>query len=123
MSNENENVASIQREILAKEQAKEIARQQKLARDVRDQIAKAGHYNPANDPGYIYEPYPKWIVHNGKELIVRTKEEHDQIIGRKTEPAKAVEVDISALAQHVETAKQKRKYTRKQPVVLPQNLE
>ena len=122
-----DDILDIQRALVNHERAKQIATQQKLAKDIRSQIARSGQYNPESDPVYEYVEFPKWarITIDGKliEKIVNTKSEENEFLGIKEAPAKQATVDIAALAQP-EIAKAKRGRPPKAASIdLPANLE
>lgn len=127
----DEDFVSIQRELVARERAKEMVKQGRLKRDVRSQMSRSGWYNPEGDglpDGWEPQLYPTW-VHlkqadgSTRSVIANNKQEHDELLGRKPEAAKPATVDVAALAMPQEV-KQKRKYTKRSaPAPLPQNLE
>lgn len=104
-----------------------LAHQKRLLRntkDIRKEIAHGAHYEPEDDPPYVYRPYPKWVTPEGGEpVIVNSKAEHDALLGVKAEPAKKTTVDVAALAKPDVVARAKRKYTKRAPTELPANLE
>lgn len=120
-----DDVISIQNQLVAKERAKRIAQENALKRDIRSQIAKGGGYNPDGDyPSTDYREFPKLIYRDGKPpVVVHSRKEEQELTGQKPEPAKPVTVDTNELAA-VEQVSTKRKYTKRQaPAPLPQNLE
>lgn len=120
---ELENAIEEQKRIVA---AHKSAREKKMIRntkDIRDEIAKGGHYEPKDDPIYEYQPYPKWVTVGDESHIVQSKQEHDALLGIKTEPAKAATVDIASLAQP-DAPRAKRKYTKRaEAAPLPATIE
>jgi hypothetical protein len=99
--------------------------QRKLQKDMRPMIARSGFYNPDGDKDYEYQRYPFIIRIDGKEVgIANNEAEEKAMLGVKQEPAKIAEVDISKLAHVAEEPKrEKRKYTKRETVKLPDNLE
>src|ERR1035437_4644550 len=98
--------------------------QAKLKRDIRPMIARSGFYNPENDSAPEYQHYPRWIdLPDGKKVVVKSEDEEKALLGITDKPAKAVDVDITNLAQPTEVHV-KRKYTKKAaPVALPADLK
>ena len=99
--------------------------QAKLKKDIRPMIARSGQYNPENDVSYEYQHYPRWIDIPGKaeRVVVKSEDEEKALLGITDKPAKAVDVDITNLAQQTEVHV-KRKYTKKAaPVALPADLK
>ena len=126
---ENDDFLEIQRQLVNAERAKAMAKAAKLKKDIRSQIARAGWYNPENDPVYEYHEYPKWIdlpeldeKGGHKRMIVQNADEEARFLGVKPKPAKSVSVDITQL-QQVEPMRVKRKYTKKVVQPLPPNLD
>lgn len=125
----NENIAAIQQQIVAGERAKQIAHQRQLAKDIRSEIARSGWYEPKNDPEYNYVPFPRWVeVWGGdgkkKDVLVQNAEEEKQVLGVKTEPAKAVTVDTNQLEKIVQAAPAKRgRPPKAKAAPLPPTLE
>ena len=119
----NEDVIAIQRDLADKFRAQEMAKQQRLKKDVRSQIAKAGHYNPDNDPVYEFHEFPKYVLVNGVQKVAHTKEEEDYYLGKEMAPPKKATVDIADLGQQqtVEVAKPKRGRPAK-ALPLPESL-
>ena len=100
-----------------------LREQEKLKRDIRPMIAKAGHYNPANDVPYEYQRYPLMVKVGDKEIKVYSKEEENMALGIRPEPAKKVDVDIANIPQ-TEAVHVKRKYTKRAaPLPLPADLK
>ena len=121
----NEDILQIQRGMVALERAKQIDKQNKLAKDIRSQIARNGFYNPEADPIYEYREFPKWITcPDGRKLIVNNKAEEAEHLGIKVEPAKTVTVDTNKLEGVTQAAPAKRGRPKKVAVApLPPNLD
>ena len=118
-------VAEIQREIVAEQQAKAIVDQRKNARDIRDRIARSGQYDPDKDPDYIYQPYPKWVDTPNGRMVVQNKDEHQRVLGLSVVKPEPVEVDVASLAQVEEpTAPRRgRPPKAKTETILPPNID
>src|ERR1035437_6727653 len=102
-----------------------LEHQKQLQRDIRPMIARSGQYNPEGDVPYEYQHYPRWIDVPGKteRVVVKSEDEEKALLGITDKPAKAVDVDITNLAQPTEVHV-KRKYTKKAaPVALPADLK
>ena len=121
----NENILEIQRDLVAMERAKAIAKADRLKKDIRSQIARNGFYNPEADPIYEYREFPKWITRpDGQKLIVNNKAEEAEHLGIKAEPARAVTIDTNQLEGVVQTAPAKRGRPKKVvPAPLPPDLD
>jgi hypothetical protein len=110
-------------EVFTKIQREYKEYQERLKRDIRPNIVRANGYNPERDFGaepFVPKPYPAWVhFKDGRSsVIVQSKEEHDALLGRKSEP-----VNIAHLAQ-AEPVRVKRKYTKRvAPQELPKNLD
>ena len=106
----NDDIIQIQRELADKYRAQQMAQQQRLKKDIRSQIAKAGHYNPDNDPVYEYREYPKYVMVNGVQKVANSRDEEDYFLGKEMTPPKKATVDIADLGQQqpVEVVKAKR---------------
>ena len=100
-----------------------LREQEKLRRDIRPMIAKAGHYNPANDVPYEYQRYPLMVRIGDKDIKVYSEEEENKVLGIIAKPAKKVDVDIANIPQPAEVHV-KRKYTKRAtPLPLPADLK
>ena len=130
---DQDDVINIQREIVAKFQAKAEVERRRNERDMRGRIARSGFYNPENDPDYVYVKYPRYvrdetdktIDKNGKILGIAQNEEEERILrGIPEKVAKSVEINIADLGKNVPTeVRVKRAYNKKpKPTQLPQNI-
>ena len=118
-----DDVLAIQRALVDRERAKQMAKANMLKRDIRGQIARSGQYNPDSDPQYVFHEYPKAVrLPNGTTATAFNKAEENFMIKHVDEPPKEVTVDIANLAQP-EAPREKRKYTKKASVELPANLD
>jgi nicotinamide mononucleotide (NMN) deamidase PncC len=113
----------IQRALVNHEKAKFLAKQARLQKDVRSQIARSGFYQPDNDPVYEFQPFPETVKVGDTEIIVFSQEEKDKVLGIKAEPAKKVDVDITQLVQEQTAVPVKRKYTKRVVMALPADLK
>ena len=123
-----DNILDVQRALVNHERAKRMAMMKKLEKDIRPTIARANGYNPDGDYiGTDYKPYPTW-VHikqpdgTTRSVVAQNKFEHDQLLGKKPEPAKIKTVEITEPEQ-AEPVKIRRGRPPKAKVELPQNLE
>ena len=121
---ETDNVLAIQRNIVALERAKQIAHQQKMKRDIRSQIARSGQYNPESDPPYVFQPYPKTVRKDGRDIIVKNAVEERHVLGLNDAPAKTVEVDVAGLMKDQEVPVVAKPRGRPKKIIqeLPPNL-
>lgn len=127
MPSEAENILEIQRNLVAKEKAKQIIQNEKLRKDVRPQIARANGYNPEDQyKDWEHKPYPTWVkLPNGDSVIANNKTEHDALLGTKHVKAESVSVNIETLGnQHPEQVKVRRgRPPKAKPVDLPKDLD
>ena len=100
-----------------------LREQEKLRRDIRPMIAKAGHYNPANDVPYEYQRYPLMVKVGDKEIKVYSKEEENMALGIRAEPAKKVDVDIANIQQPDKVAVRRGRPPKIKPLDLPADLK
>ena len=121
MADENDMISKMKR--------KYTDMQEGLKRDIRPQISRAMGYNPEadmyRDPhAFEYKEYPKWVKKGDQSVIVQNREEENQLLGKKHEPAKKATVDIAQLVSEPTEVRIKRKYTKKaKPADLPPNLD
>lgn len=121
---ESSNAIAEQHAQVAKHKLAHEKRLIRNTKDIRDEIAHGSHYEPKDDPIYEYQAYPKWVTPEGGEpVIVNSKQEHDDLLGVKAEPAKKATVDIGSLAMVEPVAVKRGRPPKVVAEPLPQNLD
>ena len=101
-----------------------LENQKKLQRDIRPMIARSGQYNPEGDIPYEYQHYPRWVEVGNRKVVVHNADEENALLGKVTQPAKAVNVDITNIVQEPTVVPVKRGRPPKvKPLDLPADLK
>src|ERR1035437_3037696 len=102
-----------------------LEHQKQLQRDIRPMIARSGQYNPEGDVPYEYQHYPRWIdLADGKKVVAKSEDEEKTLLGITDKPAKAVDVDITNIAQPETVVPIRRgRPPKAKPLDLPEDLK
>ena len=116
-------------DLVSKMRKKYLDMQEGLKRDIRPMMSRAMGYNPEadmyRDPhDFEYKEYPKWVKKGDTSVIVQNREEENQLLGKKHEPAKKATVDIAQLVTEPAKVPVRRGRPPKvKPADLPPNLD